>query len=120
VESERKGPALRKLYFTIGEVSEQLGIPAHVLRYWESEFPQLRPKKGRAGNRVYQERDLATIARIKSLLYDQRFTIAGAKVQLSQANGTDDAGDGLLKEVRKELKDILILLDDKSGRGAVR
>ena len=58
---ERKGPALRKLYYSIGEVSEIVGVPSHVLRYWESEFPQLRPKKGRAGNRTYQERDIDLI-----------------------------------------------------------
>jgi DNA-binding transcriptional MerR regulator len=120
VESDRKGPALRKLYFTIGEVSEQLGVPAHVLRYWESEFPQLRPKKGRAGNRLYQDRDIETITRIKTLLYDQRFTIAGAKTQLSQVHDSHANGNGLMEEVRKELHDILKIMNDSSGRGAAR
>ncbi len=126
METERKGPAIRKLYYTIGEVAELVGVPSHVLRYWESEFPQLRPKKGRTGNRTYQAKDLEIIQRIRTLLYEQRFTIAGAKVQLAQngaakpevaaTNGHLDVVD----DVRRELHEILNLLDDSSGRGAAR
>jgi DNA-binding transcriptional MerR regulator len=119
VESDRKGPALRKLYYSIGEVSELTGVPPHVLRYWENEFPQLRPKKSRTGNRVYQDKELETVYRIKSLLYERRFTIAGARTQLRADDGTEE-GNGLIEEVRRELKEILGLLDKNSGRGAAR
>jgi DNA-binding transcriptional MerR regulator len=126
VETERKGPAIRKLYFTIGEVSEQVGVPSHVLRYWESEFPQLRPKKGRSGNRTYQAKDLEIIQKIRILLYEQRFTIAGAKAQLAQ-NGTAAVAEqptnghlDMVDDLRRELQEILNLLDDSSGRGAAR
>ncbi len=126
---DRRGPQLRKLYYSIGEVSEQFAIPAHVLRYWEQEFPQLRPKKSKSGNRLYQEKDLRTIERIKNLLYEQRFTIAGARSQISlldedQSVPEPEASDQqsllvnnghpehseLLEEVKRELHEILKLL----------
>ena len=114
VDTVRRGPAIRKLYYSIGEVSELTGIPAHVLRYWESEFPQLHPKKGRTGNRTYQERDLEVVLRIKALLYDQRFTIAGAKVQLGHGGQEQTNGNGpIVDEVKRELREILDLLDRK-------
>ena len=128
--SDRRGPHLRKLYYSIGEVSEQFAVPAHVLRYWEQEFPQLRPKKSKSGNRLYQEKDLRTIERIKNLLYEKRFTIAGARSQISlleddpsilEPEAPDqqnllDATNGhaehseLLTEVKRELHEILKLL----------
>ena len=122
MESDRKSPVLRKLYYTIGEVTHLTGVPAHVLRYWEGEFPQLKPKKSRAGNRAYQERDLQVISRIRTLLYDQRFTIAGARAQLSSGETTleDDGQTSVIEEVRRELKDILVIMDRNSGRGAAR
>ncbi len=114
MDMDRKGPSLRKLYYSIGEVSELTGIPAHVLRYWESEFPQLHPKKGRTGNRTYQDKDLELVLKIKGLLYDQRFTIAGAKVQLgSNGQKMENGHSILLEDVRRELNDILSLLDNK-------
>ena len=122
MDSDRKTPALRKLYYTIGEVTQLTGVPAHVLRYWEGEFPQLKPKKSRAGNRIYQQKDLEILARIRSLLYDQKFTIAGARVQLGSEEA-DASGNGqseLIEEVRRELKDILGIMDKNSGRGAAR
>jgi DNA-binding transcriptional MerR regulator len=123
VEPDRKGPVVRKLYYTIGEVSETTGIPAHVLRYWETEFPQLRPKKGRSGNRTYQAKDLDIISRIRELLYDKRFTIAGAKAQLNGGK-TDQTlnghPNGLITEVCQELRNVLDLFDEMSGRGAAR
>ena len=119
VESDRKGPALRKLYYSIGEVSELTGVPPHVLRYWENEFPQLRPKKGRTGNRVYQDKELEIVNRIKALLYERRFTIAGAKSQLRSENGFAE-DSSLMEEVKRDLHEILGLLDKNSGRGAAR
>jgi DNA-binding transcriptional MerR regulator len=125
VEEERKGPAIRKLYYSIGEVTELTGVAAHVLRYWESEFPQLRPKKGRSGNRTYQAKDIDLIGRIKTLLYDQRFTIAGARVKLSNGHVVEEAnGNGDDPDIKvflcKELREILHLLEPSSGRGAAR
>jgi DNA-binding transcriptional MerR regulator len=73
-----------KLYFKIGEVAEIVGVPAYVLRYWESEFKAIRPQKSRTQQRVYRRRDVATLLRIKHLLYEQRFTIAGARAQLKE------------------------------------
>jgi len=71
-----------KLFFKIGEVCEIVGVQAHVLRYWETEFPMLQPQKNRAGQRTYRRKDVEMALRIKALLYDERFTIAGAKRRL--------------------------------------
>ena len=71
-----------KLFFKIGEVCDLVGVQAHVLRYWESEFPMLQPQKNRAGQRTYRRKDVEMALRIKALLYDEGFTIAGAKKKL--------------------------------------
>src|SRR5690349_19782442 len=71
-----------KLYFKIGEVSEIVGVAAHVLRYWESEFPTIKPHKSRSQQRVYRRKDVETLLKIKHLLYDRKFTIAGARQEL--------------------------------------
>ena len=71
-----------KLYYRIGEVEEITSVPAYVLRYWESEFKLLRPKKNPAGQRLYRPRDLELVQRIKTLLYDERLTLEGAKKRL--------------------------------------
>jgi DNA-binding transcriptional MerR regulator len=75
--------ATQRMFHQIREVSEQEGIKPHVLRYWETEFPQLRPEKGSTGQRIYREKDLQLIRRIKRLLYDEKYTIAGAKRRLA-------------------------------------
>jgi DNA-binding transcriptional MerR regulator len=72
-----------KLFYKIGEVCEHVGVQPHVLRYWESEFPMLAPQKNRAGQRVYRRKDLEIVLRIRELLYDEKFTIAGAKRKLA-------------------------------------
>ncbi len=72
-----------KLFFKIGEVCDLAGVQAHVLRYWESEFPMLAPQKNRAGQRVYRKRDVEIALRIKELLYEDQYTIAGAKKRLA-------------------------------------
>lgn len=74
-----------KLYFKIGEVAEIVGVAPHVLRYWETEFSAIKPQKSRTQQRVYRRRDVATLLRIKRLLYEERFTIAGARKQLREA-----------------------------------
>ncbi|MEN3326706.1 MAG: hypothetical protein V7638_1513 [Acidobacteriota bacterium] len=88
-----------KLFFKIGEVCELAGVQAHVLRYWESEFPMLAPQKNRAGQRVYRKRDVEMALRIKELLYEDQYTIAGAKKRLTnelrggpklKANGNEE------------------------------
>ena len=87
-----------KLFFKIGEVCELAGVQAHVLRYWESEFPMLAPQKNRAGQRVYRKRDVEMALRIKELLYEDQYTIAGAKKRLT----TELRGGGKLKVVGGE------------------
>lgn len=78
-----------KIYFKIGEVCDLVGVQAHVLRYWETEFPMLSPQKNRSGQRSYRRRDVEVALRIKELLYDEMFTIAGAKKKLqSEMRGT--------------------------------
>jgi DNA-binding transcriptional MerR regulator len=87
-----------KLFFKIGEVCELAGVQAHVLRYWESEFPMLAPQKNRAGQRVYRRRDVEMALRIKELLYEDQYTIAGAKKRLAN----ELRGGGKLKVVGTE------------------
>ena len=83
-----------KLFFKIGEVCDIAGVQAHVLRYWETEFPMLQPQKNRAGQRTYRRRDVEMALRIKELLYDEQYTIAGAKKKLAgEQRGTSrDSG----------------------------
>jgi len=87
-----------KLFFKIGEVCELAGVQAHVLRYWESEFPMLAPQKNRAGQRVYRKRDVEIALRIKELLYEDQYTIAGAKKRLAN----DMRAGGKLRVVSSE------------------
>ena len=88
-----------KLFFKIGEVCEITGVQAHVLRYWESEFPMLAPQKNRAGQRTYRKRDVEMALRIKELLYEDQYTIAGAKKKLS----SELRGASKLKVVTPEM-----------------
>src|SRR5918993_5460507 len=88
-----------KLFFKIGEVCEITGIQAHVLRYWESEFPMLAPQKNRAGQRTYRKRDVEMVLRIKELLYEDQYTIAGAKKKLT----SEIRGASKLKVVTPEM-----------------
>ncbi len=83
------GRSIKKLYYSIGEVSETTGLKQYVLRYWESEFPSLAPSKNRAGNRVYREKDIVLIQYIKHLLYEKKFTIEGAKQKLKSLKPED-------------------------------
>lgn len=123
VERDARVPQLKKLYYSISEAAEHTGVPPHVLRYWETEFPQLHPKKGRGGNRMYSEHDLGLLTKIQDLLHNKKFTIAGARKQLEL--GLDDevpqqqSETDLLEDVKRELKGILQLMDT-SGRGAAR
>ena len=103
-----------KLFFKIGEVCELAGVEPFVLRFWESEFPSLAPPKSKAGHRVYRRKDVQLVMKIKNLLYDRGFTIAGARKQL--AKGTplpQEDRDQVLARVRNDLRDILTLLERK-------
>jgi DNA-binding transcriptional MerR regulator len=81
---------VQKMYYSIGEVSELLDVKPHVLRYWETQFPMLKPKKNRAGNRIYRVRDIKYIMTVKSLLYEKGFTIAGARNRLKESSNNPD------------------------------
>ncbi len=111
-----------KLYFRIGEVAELCRLPAYVLRFWESEFPQLKPVKSSTGQRMYRRRDVENVLHIKRLLYEQGFTIAGARQQLrSEAKNekgqtaipfpTQSASE--IQHIRQGLREILNLLSTR-------
>lgn len=101
-----------KRYFTIGEVSELCGVKPHVLRYWEQEFPQLKPVKRRGNRRYYQRHDVLMIRQIRSLLYEQGFTIGGARQQLSGETAKNDLNQSqqIVRQFRMELEDVLHML----------
>ena len=105
-------PIPGKRYFTIGEVSELCGVKPHVLRYWEQEFPQLKPVKRRGNRRYYQRQDVLMIRQIRSLLYEQGFTIGGARQKMSGQDAREDVTQSqqIVHQVRLELEDVLQLL----------
>ena len=101
-----------KRYFTIGEVSELCGVKPHVLRYWEQEFPSLKPVKRRGNRRYYQRHDVILIRQIRSLLYEQGYTIGGARLKLSGSDAKDDQNQSqqVVHQMRVELEDLLQVL----------
>ncbi|HZI56876.1 MAG TPA: MerR family transcriptional regulator [Verrucomicrobiae bacterium] len=112
-----------KLYFRIGEVSRLCGLPSYVLRFWETEFTQLKPSKSGTGQRMYRKIDVENVLRVKKLLYDQGFTIAGARQQLKAETKRKQtplpfavppvAGRGELRQVRQGLREILGILNSR-------
>jgi DNA-binding transcriptional MerR regulator len=107
-------PIPAKRYFTIGEVSELCGVKPHVLRYWEQEFTQLRPVKRRGNRRYYQHHEVLLIRRIRELLYDQGFTISGARNRLDElanepvrAGRAGSAAKPAYSQLRQELKSVI-------------
>jgi len=120
-----------KLYFRIGEVARLCDVPAYVLRFWESEFPQLKPHKGGTGQRLYRRRDVEMALRIKSLLYNEGYTIPGArqvfKAELKQKepqlalidNGAANIDTRQLRKLQKDLRDLQALLSKPAVRAAV-
>lgn len=118
--SKELPPIPGKRYFTIGEVGELCAVKPHVLRYWEQEFPQLKPVKRRGNRRYYQRDDVLVIRQIRSLLYEQGFTICGAKQQLSgetvppvfglPLNNTSQSDQRGVKALIDELEQVLDLL----------
>jgi DNA-binding transcriptional MerR regulator len=120
-----------KLYFRIGEVSRLCDIPAYVLRFWESEFPQLKPHKGGTGQRLYRRRDVETVLHIKSLLYDEGYTIPGARQALKteQRQKTSQLPLGIetgpdptpqLRKLHKEMRELLAHLSKPPARPAIQ
>ncbi|HET9405959.1 MAG TPA: MerR family transcriptional regulator [Candidatus Sulfotelmatobacter sp.] len=108
-----------KLYFRIGEVANLCRLPAYVLRFWETEFPQLKPVKSNTGQRMYRKRDVESVLRIKQLLYEQGFTITGARQQLRSETKSDKTQSTIpfpghsptdLQHIRQGLREILNLL----------
>ena len=100
-----------KLYFKIGEVSILTGLPTYVLRFWETEFKRIRPKRTPSGQRLYRRQEVEQILLIKDLLYQKKFTIKGAKRYLKSLDKDPSASlNHLLDEIRKELEDIRKLL----------
>jgi len=105
-------PIPGKRYFTIGEVSDLCAVKPHVLRYWEQEFPQLKPVKRRGNRRYYQRQDVLIIRQIRSLLYDEGFTIGGARQRLTGDDAKTDVSQSqqIIKQMRTELEQVLKLL----------
>src|SRR5438309_10380064 len=111
-----------KLYFRIGEVANLCRLPAYVLRFWESEFPQLKPVKSSTGQRMYRRRDVESVLRIKQLLYEQGFTISGARQQLRAETKSDKTQSAIpfpthsapeIQHIRQGLREILNLLSTR-------
>ena len=114
-----------KLYFRIGEVAQLCRLPAYVLRFWETEFPQLKPVKGSTGQRMYRHKDVENVLRIKKLLYEEGFTIAGARQHLRADHKSDKKQAPLpfpertapdLKQIRQGLREILAMLSPRQKR----
>jgi len=109
-----------RLYYSISEVSDLIGVKPHVLRYWETQFRMLRPKKGRGGARMYRKREIEVLFEIKQLLYDQRFTIAGARRRIldERSEGKDQIElpfskldrEEMLRGLKKDMEGLLNLL----------
>ena len=119
-----------KLYFRIGEVSRLCDVPAYVLRVWESEFPQLKPHKGGTGQRLYRRRDVEAVLHIKSLLYDEGYTIPGARqvIKTEQRQKEPQLPLGIdtgaptqqLRKLKKEMRDLLVHLSRPPARPSVQ
>ncbi len=109
------GPRIpdHKKYFRIGEVSRIVGVETHVLRYWESEIPQIRPSRADSNQRTYQRKDLELLLEVKRLLYDEKLTIEGTRKRLRETRQTppEDRGiDPVLDDIRRDLREILDML----------
>ena len=113
-----------RLYYSISEVSDLVGVKPHVLRYWETQFKMLRPKKGRGGARMYRKRDVETLFEIKTLLYDQRFTIAGARRRILDGKieerdqielpFTKLDREEMVRTLKKDMEGLLTMLRDEA------
>jgi DNA-binding transcriptional MerR regulator len=116
-----------RLYYSISEVSEMIGVKAHVLRYWETQFKMLRPKKGRGGARMYRKRDVEILFEVKQLLYENRFTIAGARRKLLDDRQAREQieltfartdREEMLRALRKDMEALLAIVQVSNGTKA--
>lgn len=110
-----------KLYYSISEVAEMTDVKPYVLRFWEKEFPMLHPRKNRGGNRTYQKREIVLVNRIKSLLYEEGYTIEGARQKLSESTRDirrEDKLIELLAQIKKELMELERTLTLNSPNGS--
>ena len=120
LSASQPDPFPEKLYYKIGEVGDITGIPSHVLRFWEKQFPQLTPNKTRSGHRLYKKRDILVILHIKDLLYNKRFTIKGARESLAswrenaQELAVPAVSGELLGRLREGLRRIYEILDRRT------
>ena len=105
---------IKKLYYSIGEVSKMVGLKSYVLRYWETEFKQLSPPKNRAGNRTYRQKDIDLILKIKDLLHGKKFTIEGARSVVSGKSfndlPTEQINKNIIRQLKNELNEILQII----------
>lgn len=107
-DSSRKKISAERLFYKIGEISEIAGIESHVLRYWESEFHFLKPRKNNTGQRVYTRKDLEIVLQIKNLLYKEKYTIAGVRKRFGEHSlKKNSVSKQTINEVKKKLKEIL-------------
>jgi len=120
--SSMKNKSIKKLYYSISEVSKITSLKQYVLRFWETEFPELNPPKNRAGNRIYRLSDIKLIFLIKKLLYEDKYTIEGARQKLktlSQIESSQitmplqESKEDLVSSLKKDLREILDILDGK-------
>jgi len=103
-----KGEIPEKVFYKIGEISNIVKVEPHVLRYWESEFPFLKPQKNKAGQRIYTKKDLEIILQIKDLLYKEKYTIAGVRKKFGESSASKNAiSTETIQIIKKRLKDIL-------------
>lgn len=100
---------MKKLYYSIGEVSEITDVDAHVLRYWESVFDELSPKKNKAGNRTYKENDIETILKLKELIQEKKYSTKGAQ-QVLKSIDADDESEEVPVSLKKDLKEMRVFL----------
>ena len=107
---------IKKLYYSIGEVSNMVGLKSYVLRYWETEFKQLSPPKNRAGNRTYRQKDIDLIVKIKDLLYKRKYTIEGAKAIIGTKKdiriSTFTNNDSIIVNLKNELQEIIRIINE--------
>jgi DNA-binding transcriptional MerR regulator len=101
-----------KIFYSIGEVADLTGLKSHILRYWESEFSTLRPEKRANGRRAYRKSDISLILTIKRLLYDEGYTITGARKKLAEVKRHGGRDKGMLTELQDDLGEVLNLLGD--------
>ncbi len=106
-----QNPLPDKLYFKIGEVSEITGVPAYVLRFWETEFNSFKPKRTSSGRRLYRKKDVELVCRIKDLLYNKKYTIPGARLHLKKKDPPRDNQSLAVSSLKEELLKIRALLD---------